>query len=237
MSTREWRAVEFAARFLAPDEREAVLGDLVESGESARSGLVQVIGLVARREGEGLTQWSPWVAALGVVVPSSFLLMGLSLSVCTSSQQFLGASGGVAAVTPMGLFLKAALLMLSSWSAGRAVALISKRTLWLSVLSSFGPCWFCCSRFHHASQSPTFLLIFLIPAALGGGYSLRRSRLGRTGSLVLALAITLLVLHPWAHAAGPGQPMRAWIFQLAELVGPAWYLAARSLRSREVSIS
>lgn len=74
---------------LGRDEREAVLGDLFEAGEGSWQAMVAVIGLVLRREAEVWKIWRPWVAAFGLSVPCSFLLMGASLSVSSALQYIL----------------------------------------------------------------------------------------------------------------------------------------------------
>src|ERR1700724_1913055 len=76
--------VEAAARLLERDERQAVLGDLVEASESTWQGLLGVLGLVFRREAFLWKSWRPWLAGFGVALPSSSLLMGASLSVSWS---------------------------------------------------------------------------------------------------------------------------------------------------------
>ncbi len=43
-----WRLAEFAFQALQPDERDAVLGDFAESGETGGQALLGVLGLVAR---------------------------------------------------------------------------------------------------------------------------------------------------------------------------------------------
>src|SRR5260370_36930206 len=80
MTSTGWSFVEAAARLLARDEREAVLGDLVEAHESAWQGLFGVLGLVLRREAVVWKSWRPWLAGFGVGPPSRFPLMGVSLS-------------------------------------------------------------------------------------------------------------------------------------------------------------
>ncbi len=57
MTRVDWSLVQIAAQLLERDEREAVLGDLVETGESAWQGLLDVLGLVIRREA---TVWKTW---------------------------------------------------------------------------------------------------------------------------------------------------------------------------------
>jgi hypothetical protein len=66
--TRDWSVVEAAAQLLDRDEREAVLGDLLEAGESAWRGLIDVVGLVVRRAGWTLEE----LAALGRGVWTDF---------------------------------------------------------------------------------------------------------------------------------------------------------------------
>jgi hypothetical protein len=80
---------EVAAQLLEPCEREAVLGDLAEAGESAWHGLLGILGLVVRRQAAPWKSWQPWVAALGLALPFSFLLLGFSLSVSWSYQHFI----------------------------------------------------------------------------------------------------------------------------------------------------
>jgi hypothetical protein len=68
-----WWLVDRLSRLLEPDEREAVRGDLAESGESGRQALRGVLGLVVRRQAALWKDWRPWLALL--VVP-----LGMPLS-------------------------------------------------------------------------------------------------------------------------------------------------------------
>jgi hypothetical protein len=70
MKRARWRLVEFVARALEPDEREVVLGDLVESG----GGLRDVLGLVVRRQAVLLRSWQPWSIFAGIVIPFALFL-------------------------------------------------------------------------------------------------------------------------------------------------------------------
>jgi len=67
------RFVEIASEMLEPDERDAVRGDLAESGASARQALRDVLGLVARRQAALWKHWRPWLALAGLV-PLGMLL-------------------------------------------------------------------------------------------------------------------------------------------------------------------
>ena len=84
------RLVDLVSRLLPPDEREVVQGDLLEAGESAWQSLLGVLGLIIRREATLWKTWRPWLAAFGLALPSSFLLMGFSLSVSRAYQQLAG---------------------------------------------------------------------------------------------------------------------------------------------------
>src|SRR5258705_11397461 len=104
-----WSFVAVASQVLERDEREAVLGDLVEAGESAWRGLLDVLGLVIRRQAVLWKNWRPWLAAFGLALPFSFLLMGFSLSVSWSYQYFVDPK-----VPAKGLTMGAGFLLLIS---------------------------------------------------------------------------------------------------------------------------
>src|SRR5450432_1936448 len=74
---------ETVSRFLVPAEREAVLGDLQEAGEGPWQTFAGLAGLVLRRQAGHWKNWRPWVAAFGVSVPTSFMLMGDSVMLCS----------------------------------------------------------------------------------------------------------------------------------------------------------
>src|ERR1700677_5325752 len=82
------RVFDLVSHLLERDERDAVQGDLLESGENPWQSLLSVLGLVIRREAALWTNWRPWLAAFGIALPSSFLLMGFSLSISRAYLQF-----------------------------------------------------------------------------------------------------------------------------------------------------
>jgi hypothetical protein len=59
-------------------EREAVRGDLAESGETASQALRHVVGLVIRRQVSIWMDWRPWLTLTGLVVPLGLLLSVIS---------------------------------------------------------------------------------------------------------------------------------------------------------------
>ena len=89
MTEISWSFVDVAARLLEGDEREAVLGDLREAGESGLRGLLDVFGLAVRRQLTLWKDWRPWLASFGMALPGSLLLMGYSISVSQTYQRLI----------------------------------------------------------------------------------------------------------------------------------------------------
>lgn len=208
-----WRLVEGTASWLEEPEREAVLGDLAESGEAAWRGVAAVMGLAMRRQAELWANWRPWLAVFGVALPSSFQLMGFSLLVSRMAGQLLGAErpGG----TELGLLVcRVVLLLCWAWSGGFVVGSLSRRTLWASATACLVPCLFCLSRFAVPGMSRVSLLLFAVPAVFGVWSGLRRRRLRAGQALVLALLVTWLMLPGWSGS---------WLYALW-LLWPAWFL-------------
>ncbi len=123
-------ALELAALMLAPDEREAVLGDLAEAGEGAWHGLMDVLGLAIRRQMLLWKSWRPWLAAFGLVIPGSFALMGISVAIAWTWRHGLGAQvmSGAVPVARSGFLpfvCEALILLIGAWIAGFVVGSIS----------------------------------------------------------------------------------------------------------------
>lgn len=234
MTLIDWRFVDFASQLLEPREREAVLGDLAEAGESAWQALLAVVGLFIRRQAILWKSWQPWLAAFGVAFPGSLLLMGVSVSV---SRTFLQISN-IAAIeetsftsaTGFSLLLCQTLLLLGwSWTGGYVVGSLSRRTLWLSALFASLPCFFCLSRFHVETLSKLSLLLFLLPAVWGVATGLRTSRIKLGPALALAATITLLTF-------SSGDDLKPWAIELA-MSWPAWYLVSTARKSTSLRIN
>jgi hypothetical protein len=204
--------VEVAAQLLEPNEREAVLGDLTESGESAWRGSLGVLCLVLRRQAIPWKSWRPWLAAFGLALPFSFLLLGYSLSVSWSYQRFIDSRTG------FWLLISHAFLLVA-WSAtgGFVVGSLSRRTLWASIVASCLPCLFCLARFRESSLPRLCLLLFLAPAIWGVFRGMRTNRIKLRWAIILAVATTAAMIPTWALN---------WI-----LVWPAWYLVATAWKT------
>jgi hypothetical protein len=209
-----WSMVERAAQLLGHEERETVLGDLQEAGVSPWRAVFDIAGLLVRREALQWRNWQPWLAAFGLTLPASFLLMGFSVTVSYSYLHLTTAQSDVLTVVN-----QAVLLLAWGWAGGYVVGAISSRTLWASLLCCFAPCLFCISRFRAPHLSSPCLLLFLAPAVYGVSCGLRGSRLRGSTSLGVAIVTTLLT----AVAIGGGLWPMHWL-----LVWPSWYLAMKA---------
>ncbi|HTZ48750.1 MAG TPA: hypothetical protein VMH20_14235 [Verrucomicrobiae bacterium] len=229
MTNAGWSLLQFAAHLLAPEEREAVLGDFLESGESACRAVIGVIGLAFRRQALLWKSWRPWLAGFGLTLPGSFLLMGVSVSVSWSYQRLLCPQLLAAASLTMRsglllLFCQAIVLCGCAWAGGFVVGSLSRRTLCTTAALCCVPCLFCLSRFRVESLSPFCLFLFLLPAVWGVRQGLRISRMNFDSATVLALTITVLMLPAWS-ANGHHWWNLTWV-----LILPAWYLVATAQR-------
>ncbi|MFZ0273242.1 MAG: hypothetical protein WAL34_15470 [Acidobacteriaceae bacterium] len=88
---------ELAAIFLAPKDRDAVLGDLAEACASGWSAPGPVLGLVVRQQMELWRAWQPWVAS-GVASAGSLLLLSASFGLSMDSRQLLRGERGYGSV-------------------------------------------------------------------------------------------------------------------------------------------
>lgn len=66
--------LNLSSRMLAAADREVVLGDIVESGETGPQALIDVLGLVMRRQATLYWDLSTWLVLGGFVAPFAFLL-------------------------------------------------------------------------------------------------------------------------------------------------------------------
>ncbi len=248
MTSSLWSLVELAARPLERDERDAVLGDSVEAGDSSRQALAAVLGLVLRRQLLLWKSWRPWLAAFGFAVPCTWLLMAVSLSVTCTSERLLGLN--ISHWAPTGhegfllLLCHVLLLVAWSWTSGFAIGSLSPRTLWtnaalflllahnlqhMSIVAApveamhgavAGGFPFRSSFLPLVQLAP---FLFVLPAVWGVRRGMRAVQLRRSPALLLAVTITILMTAAWTSSA-------LWIFNWL-LLCPAWFLVATARNS------
>jgi hypothetical protein len=229
MTAVAWPLVELASRLLEPDEREAVLGDLLEAEETAWQALLDIFGLVLRRQAFHWKSPQPWFAGFSVALPCTYLLMHVSVSVTATYERLF--HHRVSTHWPTGqegfvlLCCHFFLLMAWSWAGGYVVGSASRRTLWLSIALSSLACAFCLVTFRFAPLSRFCSFLFLLPAILGVRHGVRNARFSFACASLLAVTVTLLMIFAWAHQA-------LWVLNWV-LVLPAWYLVAAAWRSRQ----
>lgn len=208
-----WSLTELAALLLQPDEREVVLGDLLEAPESPGRGLLDVLGLVTRRQLLLWKVWRPWLSGIGLSLPNSFLLMGASVGLCQTWQRLVDPG----MVHHPSIFLCQVLLLAAwSWGGGIVIGKLAGPTLWASVLLCFTPCLFCLARFRIPSLPRASLFLFLLPAVVGAFQGIRRVQIRLKTALGLAVSVTALMIFMWSRG-------RLWIVNGA-LLWPLWYL-------------
>jgi hypothetical protein len=233
MTNLGWRFVEVLALQLAPAEREVALGDLIETRTPAWQGICEITGLVVRRQSQLWRNWRPWVAAPVLAFPCSLVLLGFSFAISTELRdRFISASpmshAAASPAEPILFLCQMVVLLVCSWTAGFTVESLSRRTFVASAVCCLLPCLFCLMRFHHESLSRLCLLLFLLPGVAGVRFSRCGGAIRRHTAIALALAGTTSMAVLAAHA-------NFWALNW-ELIGPAWYLAVRSLRSGRTTI-
>jgi hypothetical protein len=138
-----WWLVDMMSRLLEPDERDAVLGDLAESGATSPQAFRDLLGLVLRRQAALWMEWRPWLALMGLVAPLGMLLSLVSRDLAEGSAiyawlylnnwtwSFLTIPGARRDLAHYGtgFFLDYLTLMCWSWTCGFVLGSLSRRTV------------------------------------------------------------------------------------------------------------
>ncbi|MGB7845707.1 MAG: hypothetical protein WBL63_08845 [Candidatus Acidiferrum sp.] len=233
MKNIAWKLIEVMTLQLTPTEREIVLGDLIETRETAWRGMRDVSGLVARRQLQLWNGWRPWLAAPGLALPCSFMLMGFSFAISSELRNYFvyGWQLSLISTNPIEailLFCQVLVLLICAWAAGFTVESVSRRTFVVSAICCFLPCLFCLLRFRQESLPRFCLLLFLLPAIAGVCFSRCGGTINRRRALALALVATICMA---VLAARGHLRVLNW-----ELIGPAWYLAILPIQSNCMAI-
>jgi hypothetical protein len=140
------RMMATASLMLDSAERDAVCGDLAESGESGSQALREVLSLVVRRRAACLRGWRPWLTLVGLIVPMSVLVSLQSRRTADGTAIYLwlyvnnwdwttihnrGFWQELAQCAP-GVLLSYIALACWSWTTGLLVGCFARRILWFS---------------------------------------------------------------------------------------------------------
>jgi hypothetical protein len=142
-----WRLAGFASRLLEPDERNAVQGDLIESGANGADALRDIIGLVTRRQLALWKGWQPWLALLGVDFISAVVLSAAAFNLRVGidhrllrylkSGTYYDESGITVHQEIIFMLCLAAAFLAWTWTSGFVLARLSHRSLWLTGLTFY----------------------------------------------------------------------------------------------------
>jgi hypothetical protein len=237
--------VDLIAVLLPPCDREAVLGDLAESGASLAFSLFAILGFVLRRQFLCWLSWRPWFAAIALAYTTTWLLMGNSVDISTNAVKWYWGPAFWRYVPHLLPHFMLSLLRLfaAAWSTGFAAARISRRTLWSSMLLLLGPSIYCFKLFHvethfdhHIIQLSPFVLFLYLPLMIFGicaGLHNLRPRLW----------LTLLLITPYCMQLVPMMKIQNgpnFVLWTLILLWPCWYLvwlAFPSIRRTKESYS
>jgi hypothetical protein len=137
-----WWFVDMLSRMLESGEREAVRGDLAESGESGPRALRDLVGLVVRRQVELWKDWRHWLALVGLAGLAGGLLsevvfrlnlgIGDQLRTYTYWKQGVQYANGLTVGQNIAYLLcLSSALLLWSWTTGFLLGSVSRRVIWL----------------------------------------------------------------------------------------------------------
>lgn len=142
MTTRMcWRLVNILSRMLDANEREAVFGDLAESGKSVGAAMLDVLDLVLHRQIGLWKEWQPWLALIGIAclvgVPLSGLVFRLNVDLGNQLMAYhrYGVHFGTL-LTPQQdtafLICLGIAILVWSWTCGFVLGSLSGRAVWLT---------------------------------------------------------------------------------------------------------
>ncbi len=228
--------VDRIAVLLSPCDREAILGDLTESGATPASSLCAVLGFVLRRQFLCWLSWRPWFVAIALASTTTWLLMSNSVDVATDAMKWYWgpASWHYAPQRLTDFTLSLLRLSAAAWPAGFAAARISRRTLWGSMLLLLGPSIHCLRLFHVETrfdhriiQLSPFVLFLYLPMMISGiraGLHNLRPSPWLTLPLIIPYCVQLIPLMKIQN----GPTFVVWILIL---LWPCWYLIWLTLPS------
>jgi hypothetical protein len=131
----DWWLLSFVARALEAPERDVVLGDLAESGAGLGRAMLDLLGLIARRQFGLWVSWRPWLALFGVCGLAGLSLSRIVFQLNVDFYKRYVAHYGTALTDreEVAFFLcMASALLVWSWTCGFVLGSLSGRTVWLT---------------------------------------------------------------------------------------------------------
>jgi len=164
------RSLELLAGLLHPADREAVLGDLVESGVSQLNAHLDVAGLVVRRCLPPYASVYDWLGVAVACLVSPLLAgLGAAFFAQVSHEMSSVSTAGI-----MELFRLSAMLSSVAIAMGQAISSRARTFTALTVIALLLPA-ICCAFQSHGLQIAT-LFLFVIPGSCGAWLPIRRRR-------------------------------------------------------------
>jgi hypothetical protein len=131
----DWWLLSFLARALEAPERDVVLGDLAESGAGSGRAVLDLLGLIVRRQVGLWVSWRPWLALFGVCGLAGLSLSRIVFRLNVDFYKRYAAHYGTALTDrqEVTFFLcMAGALLVWSWTCGFVLGSLSGRTVWLT---------------------------------------------------------------------------------------------------------
>jgi hypothetical protein len=252
-----WRLVHALSRLLEPDERDAALGDFLESGLSAGRALRDLLGLIARRQSALWADWRPWLALLGIVGPVTSMLLSFAFGLSLTLELNFWILGNYTHFDPAlleqtgltvghGIFVMlrhAFLLFAWSWTAGFVLGSLSRRAIWANgvLLSCLAALFFTGALRGATPPKPSMVLavsalLILLPLIWGVRQGLRLGALRLRPAILCAAAVAATTaLSIWTDGwwRGGAWNTRQLILTLI-LCWPVGYMVASATRLRDV---
>ncbi|HEX4019522.1 MAG TPA: hypothetical protein VHX63_00115 [Acidobacteriaceae bacterium] len=185
------RSLEALARLLPGEDREAILGDICESGLSNLNAHFDLSALIWRRclpPYAGVGDWL-CIAVAAIISP---LLVGLSVALSTQAAREIQAGSFLGIVELLRL---CGLLWAASLGVGIAVMSRARTIAVLATIAILTPAIACALRYHGSDLQMGFLFLFAIPTLYGAWIGYRQRHYHRVG-LIFMLLVTLMLGPP-----------------------------------------
>jgi hypothetical protein len=185
------RSLEALARLLPCDDREAILGDICESGLSNLDAGLELLALIARRCLPPYAGVGDWVCIAFAAIISP-LLVGLSVALFAQASREIhaGSFSGAVELLRLGVLLWAASLCVGIAAMSRA-----RNMAVLMTIAILAPAIACAFRYHGSDLQMGSLFLFAIPTIYGAWIEYRGGHYQRVW-LVATLLLTLIVGPP-----------------------------------------